>query len=43
MTKCLICQREYVTDYSKTKHEKLCKERSEAIKKHPERYKGKIK
>lgn len=40
MPKCSICQRSFSQEWTKQRHEKLCKEKQEAIKRHPERYKG---
>lgn len=40
MVKCSNCGREYVQEFTRENHEKICKEKSIAIKKHPERYKG---
>ncbi len=38
--KCRYCQRNYVMEWAKINHERRCKEKQEAIKKHPERYSG---
>ena len=38
--KCQYCPRIYALEWTKKRHEKLCREKQEAIKKHPERYKG---
>jgi len=40
MPKCSICQRDFVQEYSKQRHEKLCREKEIAEKKHIEGYKG---
>ena len=38
--KCQYCQRDYTQEWTKSIHQKQCGEKQEAIKKHPERYKG---
>ena len=36
--KCQYCQRIYMMEWAKKRHERLCKEKKEAMEKHPERY-----
>ncbi len=38
--KCNYCQRTYLMEWAKKNHERLCKEKQEAIKKNPEHYSG---
>ena len=36
--KCQYCNKGFGQDWSKSRHEKLCKEKKLALEKHPERY-----